>query len=373
MTVTDDGLTMRLLTIVVVVALLASPAMAQTTGRPDTAEPTTPWGHPDIQGTYTNAAQAFTPLERPERFAGRTLANLTADDLEKLGREYEARMARESLDPTEPVPAEPVRLRPIQGWFIVDPPDGRVPALTAAGRARTEARPNTGSETNSYADFGNYERCIMVGLLSLMLPRHYAGVLDVTQTLDHVVIRHDLMNARRIIRLDNGARFGSTLRTDLGDSRGWWEDTTLVVETRSFTQRGVMNGANADSFRLTERFTREPTGNLRWTATFEDPETWTRPWTVSMLFTRDDTQRVFEFACHEGNYGLRNILAGARAYDGIVGQTRWYWSRALLRFERLSPSRRAAAVAAAAGGAGLVAGGWLLVFRQRQRRRSASS
>lgn len=151
-----------------------------------------------------------------------------------------------------------------------------------------------------------------------MMPAIYGNAYEIVQTPDSVAIRYEMIHETRIIPIDGRPRVSGAIRQWFGDARGRWEGTTLVVETANFTDKthfGYNNRYNSDQYRLTERFTPVGPNTLMWRATFTDPGTWTAPWTLEMPLTKDDTQQVFEYACHEGNRGLENILSAARAED----------------------------------------------------------
>ena len=151
-----------------------------------------------------------------------------------------------------------------------------------------------------------------------MMPAIYGNAYEIVQTPDSVAIRYEMIHETRVIPLDGRAHVSPAIRTYFGDARGRWEGNTLVVETTNFTNRthfGYNNRFNSEAYRLVERFTPVAPDRVQWEVTFNDPEVWTRPWTFTMPLMRDDSQQIFEYACHEGNRGLEHILKGARADD----------------------------------------------------------
>jgi hypothetical protein len=209
-------------------------------------------------------------------------------------------------------------------WFITDPPDGQLPALTpqalrreAAVALLNDARNGEG-RADSTEDRSMYDRCITRGLPGSMMPAIYGNAYQIVQTPDTIAIRYEMIHETRIIPLDGRPHVGGAVRELMGDARGHFDGDTLVVETTNFTNRthfGYNNRYNSEKFRLVERFTPIAPGKLNWEVTVNDPDVWTRPWTFAMTLTKDDSQPVFEYACHEGNYGLLHILQGARAED----------------------------------------------------------
>ena len=319
-----------------ILAFLAAPVAAAAQDAP-----ATPWGHPDLQGVWD--FRTITPMERPEDRADQ--AFLTAEEAAALERaaldrnaELDARPARRTeADPTGNVD------RGVDGapgsynnfWFdrgtsavstnrtslVTDPPDGRIPPLTEAAQARrdalAEARRNTGPHQPTPGGWvedlganGLQVRCI-VGFNAgpPMTPGGYNNNMQIFQTPDTVVIYNEMNHNPRVIPLD-GRPF-SGLRQWAGESRGRWEGETLVVETANFLREtSFMRGGATADLRLVERFTRESPGVLLYEVTVDDPSTWTAPWRYEVPMQRNPAP-VFEYACHEGNYSMAVILAGA--------------------------------------------------------------
>ncbi|HKE85512.1 MAG TPA: hypothetical protein VKB50_17240 [Vicinamibacterales bacterium] len=281
----------------------------------------TPWGDPDLQGTFTNSNEYATPLERPARFAGRTLNDITDKELASI-RESAEQEAIAGLAPGPRGPdywwLENLNLsKRAQAWSVVDPPDGRIPALTPQARARGAGPPRTsfmGGPFNAPSDFGMLERCISRGVPGSMIPVMYGNNYEIVQTPGVVVITYEIIHEVRIIPLDGRPHVGAGVRSHMGDARGHWEGNTLVVETTNFTAASAYRGANPDTLRVIERFARVAPDTIAWSATLDDPDTWTRPWTIAMPLTLD-TLPLLPFECHEHNYGLANILRAARAAE----------------------------------------------------------
>jgi len=298
--------------------------------------PRTPWGDPDLQGNYTNKYEQSTPLERPDEFAGRRREDVTGAELAAVLAERNRRVVsrpeavgprqfRDTLDVTKGSLA----------WLIVDPPDGKMPAMTAEGLRRlgpaalsqdtglggvlNSRRGSTGSfgegPFDGIEDFTLWDRCITRGLPGAMMPHILGNSYQIIQTAGLVVIRYELVHDVRIIPLDGRPHVRGGMRFELGDARGHWDRDTLVVETTNFRDRSTYRNANAATLKLIERFTRTAADRLEWSVTIDDSATWTRPWTFAMPLVMNDREAILEFACHEGNYAVPNILSAGRLAD----------------------------------------------------------
>jgi hypothetical protein len=148
-----------------------------------------------------------------------------------------------------------------------------------------------------------------------MIPGVYGNSYRIVQGAGWVGIIYEMVHEARVIRLDGAPHIGKAIRLDMGDARGRWEGATLIVETTNFRERSAYRNANPDMLRLVERFTRAAADRIDWSVTVDDPSTWTRPWTFAVPLTVNDREPVYEYACHEGNYGLHNILSAARAIE----------------------------------------------------------
>jgi hypothetical protein len=242
--------------------------------------PRTPWGDPDIAGPYTNSDESGISFERPDEFAGRRLEDVTPAELAKLVQQRQ----RQTIERAPTLSEFPGATSPMhwfenynavnsRAWLVVDPADGKVPPQTPEAQSRAAgrqaARKGRGP-ADSWEDRSLYDRCITRGIPGSMMPAIYGN--------------------------------------------SYYIGTTLVIETTNFTDKTPYRGSS-EHLRMVERFTPLGPDTVEWSVTFDDPHTWARPWTFAMNLTRDEGQPPFEYACHEGNYGLRNILAAARAEE----------------------------------------------------------
>jgi hypothetical protein len=277
--------------------------VAKTTAR-------TAWGHPDLQGFWNFSTP--TPLERPAEVGGREF--LTKEEIARLADQAASRDRRNS-DPTRDVGQAynefwSERGRPLtRTSLILDPPDGRLPPMTPLGQQRASAGGERGSDNPE--DRGLWERCVTRGGLP-RIPGSYNNNVQILQTPAYVVLFYEMVHETRIIPMD-GRPHGPNLQQWLGDSRGRWEGDTLVIETRNFSDKASVRGTTP-KMRLTERFTRTSADEIDYRFTVSDPDAYTRPWTATLPLTRI-TDRIYEYACHEGNYGMTNLLAGARQQE----------------------------------------------------------
>jgi hypothetical protein len=307
-------------------ALAATAVLAQAPGASPRTEPETAWaaprtsaGSPDMEGTWSFAT--LTPLERPQRFAGR--ASMTAEEAAVFERETLQGLDLDRRGPGGAFElrggainefwAERGRLASIDGdmptSLIVDPPDGRLPAVL---RERPLQQPRT---FNEISDFNLSERC----LRSASGPPFVPGALDgnlirITQSSTQIAITQEKFHEVRIVALDGRPHLPSDVRSWVGDSIGRWDGDTLVVETTNFTH-ALRSSARFDgNLRLAERFTRTGPTTLLYEATVNDPTVYASPWTIRLPMTKTE-ERLYEYACHEGNYAIRNILRAARLQD----------------------------------------------------------
>jgi len=299
----------------------AAKASAPATA-PKYVAPKTPWGHPDLQGWYSNLSENGTPMERPAQFDGRKLEDIKGEELIAIKAAAQQRTINSFAGPLHaPEDWWQKDLNMVKGsqaWLIIDPPDGKIPPTTPEARARTtarnEARRGRGP-ADSWEDRSLYDRCISRGLPGSMMPVIYGNSYQILQTKDYVAIRYEMIHETRIIPLDGSPHASMNIRSYMGDPRGHWDGDTLVVETTNFRDEAAYSNSNGATLKLTERFTRVGPKTVKWAVTVDDPKTWTKPWTFAMPLTMDDTQPVLEYACHEGNLGLRNILSAARAEE----------------------------------------------------------
>jgi hypothetical protein len=326
-----------LASIVVLVALisLASVALlgqgqARTTSSSSPAAkpwtpPKTPAGDPDLEGIWTSTTT--TPFERPAQYGER----LYLTDQEYA--EVEKNLARQlAADSQESAPAGRVGTGPPGHWterassvsrqtsLVVEPANGRVPVLASA-----EARRDYDLEraTDSWEYMSPWDRCIGRGMPAGMFPGGYGNVYRIVQSPGYVMILAEMIHEARVIPLDGRPR--PNVRQWNGESRGRWEGNTLVVETTNYNNKGWI-GTNAatgrikgipqsEALRVVERFTRADAATIRYEVTIEDENVYSQPWKVSFPLSKDPNAQLFEYACHEGNYAMQNILSGARALE----------------------------------------------------------
>jgi len=313
-----------------VLGLIAAPlaAMAQN-GKSDREVPRTAAGQPDLSGHWTSAT--IVPLERPVELGNKEL--YTQEEADKLlaeslvVTETEAGTAADvhyqlddfGLDRSQ----NPIALN-LRTSIITDPRNGRMPASTAAAKAAADARAARARERgfDSAQDRPLAERCIVwPNEGPPMLPVGYNSNLQIAQTDDYVVVLLEMIHDARVIPVDGRAGLPAGVPQWLGSSRGRWEGDTLVVETTNFTGRTGVRGGNVLSAnaRVTERLTRTRDDTVLYQFTVDDPETWTEPWSGEYPLTKIDGP-MFEYACHEGNYGLANNLSGARAEERAAAE-----------------------------------------------------
>ncbi len=312
--------------VIAVVTLTPLGVTAQTEMPSET--PRTAWGQPDLHGIWD--FRSITPLQRPEELS----------DTEFLTEEEAASLEQATVDREEQLLLRPARRtqagqsvdRGEDGalgayndfWLdrgtttigsrrtslIVDPPNGRMPSLTPHAEQRATARREYRRDhpADSWEDRGLNDRCLFTTGLPIV-PSAYNNNVHLFQTPDHLVMLIEMTHTLRVVPLDG--RPHGTLPQFVGESRGHWEGETLVVETRNFHHLTSLRGSTSNA-RLVERFTRTSSGVIDYEFTIEDPETWTRPWTAQVELVKTD-EPLYEYACHEGNYAMDGILAGARA------------------------------------------------------------
>ncbi len=296
--------------------------------------PRLPWGDPDLEGTWTNAT--LTLLQRPADLGAKavfTPEEAAAWDKQRIEQTNADRPARPGEvgaynDAFFERGTGGVKSR--RTSLVIDPPDGRIPALTPQAQEKVEARQRreAASPADAPEDRWLTERCILFGATVPMLPEPYNNNYAIIQTPGYVVIRVEMNHDTRIIPLDGRPHLPSRLSQWTGDSRGRWEGTTLVVETRNlkFNDKsrfgvGYLNGLSDENLRVVERFTRTDANTITYQATIEDATVFTKPWTVELSMDRTDAA-LYEVACHEGNYGMANILSGHRAEERAAAAAR---------------------------------------------------
>jgi len=283
-------------------------------------------GQPDLQGIWTNAT--ITPFERPSRLGDK--AFLTEAEAKAIERQA---ATRRDEDPA-PRPGDVGSYN--QFWFdsgdrvvstrrtslVVDPPDGRVPLRPEAEAARDN---NSAHERDSYEFMSVWDRCITRGVPAGMFPAGYNNAYQIVQTPGYVMIHYEMIHDARIIPIDGRPHLPGHVRLWNGDPRGRWDGNTLVVETTNYNNKGwiATQGAagrikgipQTESLTVVERFTPIDANTIDYQATIDDPAMYTRPWTVSLPLHRNPTYRIYEYACHEGNRSVGNILRDARALE----------------------------------------------------------
>ena len=280
-----------------------------TTLRPES--PRTAWGDPDLSGYWLNVA--YVPLERPDVYAGKPLfteAEAVTAFVQWATQDASVDPATVHYDWTEfgmdnwQSPIRPNR----RTSLIVDPPDGRVPALTAEGQVRLEDQ----ARRHTLESRGLYERCIQGNQGPPRVPfLQNTGQSQIVQTADSVILITQANSDIRIFYLDGSPHAPDSVRSYLGDSRARWEGDTLVIETTNFSESRKWRGATRN-LHLVERLTRVADDTLLYEVTLTDPTTWEAPWSIEVPWPMMEPPGLFEFACHEQNYGIINVLRGAR-------------------------------------------------------------
>ena len=343
--------------IAILMLVAAALASGQTSASKTFTPPRTPWGDPDLQGVWPGTEMVGVPLQRQQQFGSR---NVLTDE-EFQARVKQARQTDEDAladfdlttadtrnagavgSATSPPPHWLERGKPSrQASLIVDPPDGRQPTQAPEAQKRAAeaqaARKGRGP-ADSYTDRSLYDRCVTRGVLGSILPVIYNNGNEIVQAPGVVAIRNEMIHETRIVWLDPSTSSGSpraesrgdgrphltpSIKGYMGDSRGFWDGNTLVVETTNLDGRngvgGNGGGTTSDRIKLTERFTMLDANTLQYEVTIDDPGTWARPWTIAFPWKRDQRYGMFEYACHEGNYAMKNILTGARADDRAVAK-----------------------------------------------------
>ena len=298
---------------------------AVASSRAPYATPRTPWGEPDLQGVYTGNSAQGIPLERPANVGD--VKALSAEDAEARHERgtlnsiwgYDREWRDTTLGSMKNAPSTQVAM-------VIDPPDGRIPPMTAEGQRRAaEFRRQAATEETAGGaiarlpqgpeELSSWVRCITRGMPGMMIPSVYNNGLQIAQGPGFVAIQKEMVHETRVVPTRPRPRPGAALTSWLGDPQGRWEGDTLVVESTNFNGGSPFRGSSA-AMKLTERFTRIAPNVLEYRFTVDDPSIWTKPWTAMFTFDRDDEQyELVEYACHEGNYGMSNILSGARAQE----------------------------------------------------------
>ena len=293
------------------------PAATKAPARPYTAK--TAWGDPDLQGVWDY--KTITPLERPAAFGDRQFLN--ADEVARLEGNAAKRLDSPPDENTPvglvhaPYMTDPGRKvdEDHRTSLIVDPPDGRIPPITPEAQQRLAARRvgDRNGGTDGPEQRSSLERCITWGFPTSILPGLYNNNIRISQGPGYVAITHEMVHDTRIIPLDSRPALSPKIHQWFGDSRGHWEGNTLVVESQNFSDKTNYRGSGA-TLHTIERFTRTGKDTVEYRLTVDDPHTWTKPWTVEEHM-RTSEGDLYEYACHEGNYGMHNILEEARDAD----------------------------------------------------------
>jgi len=299
------------------VSISASLTAAQATYK----TPRTPWGDPDLQGRWPAVEMQGTPFERPSELGSQ--AQLTDDQLAERRARARAQITPQSWAERQ---ANPSR----QSSLVVDPPDGKIPPMTPAGLARIATSRSTyfldfpndvvAHAFDNFEDLGPYDRCITRGVTAGMLPTLYSMGTEIMQAPGYVVIRNEMIHETRLIPLDGRRHISSKIRQYMGDSRGHFEGDTLVVETTNFNGKvGLTHNGNTNitstQYGLTERMSRVSQDTLQYEAIINDPGTYTGLWKIAIPLKLHPEYTMYEYACHEGNYAMKNILSAERAAD----------------------------------------------------------
>jgi hypothetical protein len=304
----------------------AARANASVGAGADSWHPTrTPWGDPDLQGIWTTDDEVRVPIERPKDLG--TRAVLSEQEMAQRLREAERRARDDKQDrrqlnegETGDGPEhwyEQGRAISRRTSIIIDPPDGRLPPLTADGQKRLADQQSRGSFAKRLwagpEELDLRDRCITRGVPNTWFTSAYNNGFQIVQSRGYVAILHERLHEARVIPLDNRPRAG--VGQWIGESRGRWDGETLVVETTNFSDKSEFRGA-AGNLRVVERLTRVDGDTVKVEFTVDDPTTWTKPWTAMLTGKKDPKYwQIFEYACHEGNYGMFNMLSGARAQE----------------------------------------------------------
>jgi hypothetical protein len=309
---------------VALTAQAQKPAVPKPAAKASSAKPRTADGKPDLQGTWDFAQ--LTPFERPNALAGKS-SFASDDEAEEFAQ---SRIENNNKDRRDGGAAADVERAYNDFWWdfgkrvakqtslVIDPPEGRVPPLTEAAQARVA---NRGPQRyDNVEERPLAERCIL-GFNSgpPMIPSAYNNNMQLVQTRDYVMIHNEMIHSARVVDLRRRSHLAKDVRLLTGDSIGHWEGDTLIVDTTNFLKEGGFRGATTN-MHLIERFSLDDANTLRYQFTVEDLATWTKPWTASIPMTRTDDQ-MFEYACHEANYGLENVLKGGR-YRDAAGSTK---------------------------------------------------
>jgi hypothetical protein len=291
----------------------------------------TPWGDPDLQGTWTSDDCIRTPMNRPANlgdklyYTEQELSERQGQIVKQQETDRQEFVAQDQHVGTGPPShwGERARRPCKQTSLVVDPPNGRMPELLPEAKTRPFGQ-SAGVENpkaDSWEDFDYYIRCISRGVTGSIYPVIYGNGQQIVQAPGYVTIMQEMVHEARVIPLDGRPHASANIRSYMGDARGHWEGDTLVVETTNFlgNRNGVgPNGGGtptSDALKLTERYTPVGPNEMRYEVTIDDPKTFTQPFKIGFPLTQEPGYQNFEYACHEGNYAMFDSLSGARAKD----------------------------------------------------------
>ncbi len=320
----------------IAVALLAASVAAQSPVSPRPSAkagytpPKTPWGEPDLRGTFTSDNSIGVPFERPPQYGDRP--TLTEEEFAAKERANNEQVAKDNNErPETAFEQDEAANNAPRNWLergtklshasslVIDPVNGRLPALTPQGQQRAAQNRGRFARQNDAAEFHSYyDRCITRGVISSILPAIYGNGTRFLQGPGYVVIQNEMIHENRVIpTTGNAPRLGKNIHLYMGDPRGHWDGNTLVVDSTNFTDKlGVGGGSIAStSLHLVERFTRTAPDTIHYEFIVDDPETFTAKWSAALDLNAKPGYEIYEYACHEGNYGLRNMLSGSRSDD----------------------------------------------------------
>ena len=297
----------------------------------DWKAPRTPWGDPDLAGTWTSQAELGVPFERPATFG--TRQRLTDEEFARREVQSRDQLKSDNAD-FDPETADTSRAgqvgsatSPPPTWLergkasrrtlmVIDPPDGRVPDISPAGQRRLRAAGRGALDNGPFdgpEEMGLYQRCITRGVPNAIFPAVYNANTRIVQGPGFVAITYEMIHETRVIPTTARPHLPADVRQYLGDSRGHWEGDALIVDVTNFNAKDDYRGSGA-GLHLIERYKRTPDAGLRYEVTVEDPDTWARPWTAA-LDLQPQQAGMFEYACHEGNYAMKNMLSASRAAE----------------------------------------------------------
>ena len=316
----------------VLASVVGIAAAAQQPAKAPYSPPKTAWGDPDLTGIWPSTDMVGVPFERPANLGERT--EVTQEEFEARLKQQQTRSAADAEETVSTAPRQGDGTGPPSHWLewgrashqaslIVEPTNGRLPDTTPEAQRRAASLKNTYVMFDGFADpgeLGPYDRCISRGPLGSIFPVIYNNGNQLFQFPGYVVIRYEMIHEVRVVPLDGRGHLSPKIRTYMGDPRGHWEGNTLVVETTNLNGRTGAQGTGnllmlSDDATIVERYTRIAPDTLQYEVTVNDPRTWTKLWKASFPLRREMSYGMFEYACHEGNHAMHNILSASRAAD----------------------------------------------------------